>query len=365
MVARKSNKIILCLFIAFAFLLSLLVGGINLSNAEAATAQTNPFFQVDVLNDNETPLAAVNEIEYNYSQSDTAKAYVFKAKNSAIFKFRFNFEDSAMQNVIETPVVDVDNNYNLNIEIQYLRGYTSSYFTLDNGAPIEGVAVNNTMTTSTPQNTGWKTLDSWSPTWNIHANATAEDGKPIHGWGIYRFKMTLGETVVKYSDFFVLEPVTEILAAPEIRKQDYGINEYYFSINMSGDYQYIDENQLTWYVYGIEKGATNKWALLEDDLTTPTFIGLECNKALHASVPRNGFTFMLEKPTVEGEWFVWCEYKPAGVNTLPRKSNEESFYIGERENVFPYWTIAIGVAVLGTVVTIIIAAVKAKREKIY
>ena len=364
MVAKKSKRIILSLFIAFAFLLSLLVGGINLSNAHAASMQKNEFFQVLVLDSNQNEIAAVNEVQYHYSATDTAKAYVFKAKNASSFKFRFNFEDYATQSFVETPVTNA-NRYNLRVSIEYLQGYTSSYFTLANGSPIEGVAINQTMQTSIPENSGWKTLDSWSPSWNIHAHATAEDGKSIHGWGIYRFKMTLGETVTAYSDFFVLEPVTEILAAPEIRQLDYSINEYRFSVNMAGDYQYIDENQLTWYVYGIEKGATNKWALLDADLLTPTFINLECNKALHASVPRTGFTFSLEKPTVEGEWYVWCEYKPAGVNTLPKKSNEESFYIGVREDVFPYWTIAVGMAVLGIVVCIVIAAVKAKREKIY
>ena len=364
MVAKKSNKIILCLFIAFAFLLSLFFGGINISSADATSEQKNPFFQVQVLNENDAEVAPIRQEIYNHSSVGSAKAYVFKAKNSAKFKFKFDFDDVAMQNVIETPVPDA-NYYNLRIQIEYLQGYTSSYFTLADDSPISEVAVNNTMKTSTHQDNGWKVLDSWAPTWNIHSHATAEDGKSIHGWGIYRFKMTLGENVTAYSDYFVLEPVTEILNAPEIRKLDKGFNQYEFSVNQAGDYQYIDENQLTWYVYGIEKGGANKWALLDEDLLTDTFINLECNKALHASVPRTGFTFVLEKPTIEGEWFVWCEYTPAGVNTMPRKSNDASFYVGTRENVFPYWTLAIGGAVLSIVICIIIASVKAKREKIY
>ncbi|MBO5394408.1 MAG: hypothetical protein J6A28_00690 [Clostridia bacterium] len=376
MIARKSSKIFVCLLFILLSFISLFSFQTNISNTGAYAATSNKPFDVSVLKDG-NPLQKPAATSYQYSPMGTATAYVFNLKDVSSFKFNFDFSDEAIESAWGGEVPDVDNAgtssdtrddvYRLKIEVEFVKGYESSYFTDDDGNLNDMVAINNTLETHLPQSEGWQALETYSPIWNIHESyvVIGSDGQQdiITTWGIYRFKATVGGNISMYSDYYIIKPTMEVSAVPMVEINDDSIEEIIFQVSRAGEYQFIDPNQIVWYVYGTSEDG-DRYVLLESDLKTDRFASLECTDYLHKNINRTGYTFTLPKPTVFGSWTVWCEYTPFGT-TSTMKSVDSTFTTGQNAETFPYYWIIIIAAGLGLIGTIIATIIKVKHEKIY
>ncbi|MBQ8909043.1 MAG: hypothetical protein IJY90_01995 [Clostridia bacterium] len=361
MSVKKSNKIFGLLIIAIALLCSSLIGGLNISNAYALDlGQKHDFFQVEILDKEDNSLSSKKTIQYQYgsTSSDVAKAYVYDVSKTYNFKLKFNFSDAATTEWGDTQPTSIDSKYTLKIETLYLKhGYSSAPFYDNVGNTVGAVAINENTYTMTEEE-GYKDFANETYKIQIQSNQTIN-------WGIYRFKMTLSDDLIFYSDYFVLEPTTSVKDKPVIMMTDDGIDSYTFSINPdTEEYKYADERQIKWYVFGKTNEGKN-YALTPTDLKRSDFIELNANDKLYDdSFERNGYSLTLPKPDLkDGEWQVWCEFTPKN-SAVTTKSDVCEFVIGDAGNIPFFWIIG-SVAVAGIGITILIAALKTKREKIY
>lgn len=382
MFAKKSSRIFVGIFCIFALLISLFIGGINLSLAdENASAQSsNSFFKIELVKDTFIQ-EEIETINYEYSQGETATAHIFKASKIGYFKFGFDFSDEAISSWLgQRPSVDTkgtsyttDDTYNLRIEVEFLKGYKNdgtTYFTDNSGLHAE-VIVNKTLQTSIPITKNWQTeFNNYKPTFNVHDINIGENAfgqKTFTSWGIYRFKMVLGDNITHYSDFYILQPTMDVNTTPIITVNDDSLEEVVYQVSAAGDYKHIDPNQIVWYVHG-ETLDDKNYALLKSDLETEKFKLLECTEYLHTELPRTGYTFTLPRPTIDGEWRIWCEYTPYGQDNTT-VSDDYYLIVGEQpQTLAPHWIVLIaigaGIVLVGSVVAITIA-VSVKHEKIY
>ncbi|MBP3345063.1 MAG: hypothetical protein J6K97_02545 [Clostridia bacterium] len=360
MTAKKSNKIIICLFLALAFVLSIFVGGAKMFSSDAATTlsmeKSREVFKISVLKNSSS--ANSTTMEYN---GGTANVYAIGDVDT--FKLEYDFSNLGIDPGLSTS----NNKYNLSIDIQFLKAYSDSTFT--NGSILNKAVeiYSNAFSTSY---SSLSSFNGYSRSFNIHDGLTnVQNGEEIFfgGWGIYRFKMTLNN-VEAYSDFFIIEPTKQVSGAPVVVVQQTSFDKYQFSLKQPHGYNYIDPDTLVWYVYGkTNDGST--FVLTEGDLDSrEEFYNIDF--ALYSNnFKRTGLTFEFKRPefsgkNIAGTWTVWCEYKYKD-STYAVPSNRVDLKLGEEPKQFPYiWVIggACGLAVVGT---IIIAAVKAKREKIY
>ena len=350
-----------------AILCSSLFCGLNSSTSYAIDAgQKNDFFQVEVLSGNSS-IQSSSTISYQYSPSNSANAYVYNVKDTTKFVLHFDFSDSATTAWAGTVPSVTNSKYTLNISVEFLKGYSSAYFTDENENLIDAVIVDSTSLSSTrTEAQGYQTFSSYTPNWNVHSeHAVSQKGETltISGWGIYRFKMSLGG-IISYSDFFILQPTMQVENAPTFTMYDNGIDEYTFNIIKTNEYQYIDENQIKWYVHGKTNDGKN-YALIEDDLTFSKFVNLDCENYLYKTITRTGYSFTLQKPDLpDGEWTVWCEYTPYG-SSQTTTSKEAVFTMGYTDAGLPYVWIIIGVCALSLGITGLFVFIKIKHEKIY
>jgi len=352
MFAKKSNKILFLLVIA-AILCSLFLGTINFSSAYALdNGQATDFFKIDVLNGT-TSLSTDNTINYFYNRDNSAKAYIYDVKDTSDFKFIFNFTDETLGGT--TPGI-IDGKYTLTVEMEYLKGYSSAYFTDENGQLIDAVSKSNILTKTYTAKEGYQKFNNTS-----HTIAIVENDKI--NWGIYRFKMTLNN-IEAYSDFFIIQPTMTVSQAPTIKLAQQTLDKYTVEIEIDDEYRYIDENQIKWYVCGKTTSGKNI-ALLQADLDTAKFIALGCTEYLYQTFDRTGYSFTLEKPQLEdGEWTVWCTYTPYG-RTDSVISEDHIVEFGNQGSFMTIVWIAISLGILGIILSGVFIYVKIKHEKIY
>ena len=358
MAAKKINRIFICLFSAFVFLLALILGGINNSkiNSYALDAgQENEFFQVELFNDPaENSLVCDKKISYN-NGIENKNAFVYQLSDDQNFKINFDFTKLS-----SNPGVNYENKYALSVSVEFLKGYANSKW-----ADISSNVVSHTIIyrTSTKED-GYQSLGQ-SFNFNIHTGFSPVINNKrvdINGWGVYRFKMQLN-SITAYSDFFIIEPTMATTMAPQIYMQDVGLDKYVFNLVPPHEYNFIDMSTLVWYAYG--QGNDGKtYALTIGDITDrPDFA--HCDQYLHTNIERQGIEFELPKPDYIGNWSVWCEYKYKGSEADPLVSNTIQFKVGEKPKAFPYIWAIVGVCAAAVLITTIVVIVKVKHEKIY
>ncbi|MBE7073672.1 MAG: hypothetical protein E7379_01070 [Clostridiales bacterium] len=354
MFSKKSKNTVFLLIVTFVLLFAFLLSGLHFTNTYALDAnKKNACFWVEVSDRSDQSLTASETIDYSYNELRTAKAFVYNVENTYRFKLHFDFSQLSDEQI---PSTDAEGYCTLKVTYEYLKGYSSAKFTDEHDNIISAVTTNtigNTLTSIWDKETSFK---------DKTLTVDICPGSKVN-WGIYRFKVMLGNNISLYSDFFILQPKMQVgkptIGEPLNNKDS---DKYVFNVDTTGEYRYVDENQIKWYVYGKTTNGEN-YSLLQSDLNIDKFEQLNCDKYLYKDTKRAGFEFSLLRAELpDGEWTVWCEYAPYGTtNTVV--SNELHF--GKLTNTLPIIWIIAGFVVLCIALTSLVVFVKIKKEKIY
>lgn len=274
--------------------------------------------------------------------------------------------------------------YTYKLEVQHLQAEP----TADGHFVIGG----NSVTTDTKPvvaETNANELTNLALTYIVDSETDSSITYDAHGWGIYRFVLTVNNTRL-YSDFAFIKPIDPInnrLPALHIEYQQSSIiNDYDFKISTDvvndvdySLYKYINTNLIRWYVDGVASNG-DKYTLVRSDIGTYDFPEDEYKKALYEAEGRNdrtGATFKFNSNGVSGTWKVYCEIytEPAtaeNINALmeanPAQSTKaDPAVINTGKPIkasYVIWIIvAAAVVLLAIIIVIIVKSVK--KEKVW
>lgn len=278
--------------------------------------------------------------------------------------------------------------YTYKLEVQYLqaRPTTDGHFVIggngNNVTEDEKAVVTET---------GVNTLTNLELSYIVDAETDSTVTYDTHGWGIYRFILTINGIKLR-SDFVFIKPIDPTLDEQILPKvhveytQSSIINDYDFKISTGivddvdySLYKYIDTSLIRWYVDGIASNG-DKYTLVRSDIGTYDFPEDEYKKALYEAEGRNdrtGATFKFNSNGVSGTWKVYCEIytEPAtaeNINALmeanPAQSTKaDPAVINTGKPIkasYVIWIIvAAAVVLLAIIIVIIVKSVK--KEKVW
>lgn len=305
-------------------------------------------------------VSARNGIEFVESDSEStysgSPVHIYKWRNvdKISMTYQYDPENPPPPNNLNQQL------YTFKISLEYLQGYLNSSF--------NPIVFDNAFG---PYNN--RDISSLGQTFNFDINlgmsrtpAGEVNTVTVKGWGIYRFKITING-LEKYSDFVFIEPDYQIENAPIIdylivESQNSMHNSYSFFISNAEEYTYIDQKAITWYVKGESEDGT-RYALTSSDLMKDKFA--DCSAPIYEDVERNGTSFLFNDNEINGKWTVWCEYKNPATNEVTISQNET-----EVESTSPYsitsifWIVG-GVSILAVSVVLVVALVRAKKDKVW
>lgn len=273
----------------------------------------------------------------------------------------FNYEwEKASQ--IKISLTDTNmTSENTSLGIEFLKGYATNDldFTADDKIYIENVK-------------GWTLQgNEFSYTYNIDAGATgstANGNKSISGWGIYRFRVIVGEGGDEYtSNLFNIAPSTS-LTKPSFTVSRQGStssmnDDYICKISNSSDYKYADTSKLVWYAEGISSDGTTYCLTEADQLANPSAF----NDYLYTSIDRTGLTFTFNahkgEKFIKGTWNIYCVYKPGESDSISSETMQIKSGYQFNTLVFTLCTVAVVIVSVGLVT--LHSYLKTKREKVW
>lgn len=378
------NKNILFSFVALIFAVLFLVttfagNAFVPSNASAANApsnasQSNQKFTISLYD------RATGEESTDYTIENLAFGRAFIYKWSDVNKITFNYNPNignAPPKNYEDESVPESEYYDFSISIEYLQGYRDEeefYQGYLNGYKN----IENAFSTTVTGIESYKSLTEFpsSFVFNIDEGRSAvvdEETIRVREWGIYRFKLLINGDQT-YSDFFVIEPTTEIekdvlpaIAYYPTSSNSSLHNDYIFSVTNLEQYQFIDSSKLVWYVTGKSDDGI-LYILAEEDKTLDQFkdynyISLIQRDYLRSS--RSGLSFRFDDTGVSGSWEIWCEYNYYGSTELPLKSKVIKINTGSQIDYGLIIGIVAGVGIISITLASILAVRRAKKDKVY
>ncbi len=308
-----------------------------------------------------TSRSGQNIILSNPVSYDDGQAYRTYWSQAQTFSISFNVDpDSPPPS--NSPDPTTPSTYDLTLNVNYLKGY------LDNNQFVVGGVTQYFEDVYTINVDNYEDFSDLNYQINID-EGLAEDVN----WGIYQFVIDINGAQAT-SLYYAIEPTTIIAQEPVIT---YTIpssatgslgNLYRFTLENIDTYRYVDERNLTWYVWGQSIDGI-RYALTSEDLVDDTFVALSCTQPLvQSGYDRNGTTFEIEfnndDGLIYGEWHVWCEYNyPTALE--PLESNHQTINIEAPFDYINVVYIIAGVAGLALIITIVIAVVKNKKEKVW
>lgn len=370
---QKTKKIHLIFVSLLAIILTIVFCYVTFGANFLPSKQT--FLNKETLNETDTPSTLADslngsfDIRLNYRNGQSispsnpvsfydSQAYRAYWSNVQSFSISYVVSEEPPSNSADP---DVPSTYDFTLTVRYLKGYLSAN-------------VFDTSDTRTFENVYSVTMADYNDfaSLNYVLNIDEELEQDIN-WGIYQFIIDINGAEAT-SLYYAIEPTQVIANQPSVA---YTIpssatgslgNHYQFYLTNYEDFQFIDERNLTWYVWGQSVDGV-RYALTTDDLTNETFINLSCTNALYQSYERNGTTFDIEFSASNGEeiygqWHVWCVYSYEGSPT-PLSSNTVLVEIDEPFDYINVVYIIAGIAGFSLIVTIIICVIKNKRERVW
>lgn len=365
--------LILCLFIITSMIFFGLTPSYYADALYEEVPQSYEHFYLDVVNREGRNVIIDSNHKLDDDEAITVQGYtpysfIFQWKD--IEKFVLNYD--AEKSSIPPQQVNIEDElevYKLLIEIEYFPAYYKDITTSWNNLNTTRIKLFETTEKGAINDESYKNLKG-SIEFNIDKGTTGEyNGLPVqvNSWGIYRFRYTINNKNETFSDFFIIEPTTEIFGdAPKVTYTTYSSqqglhNAYTFSLKNEEVYRYIDQSRLVWYVLGQSSEGTS-FCLTYEDIDSGKKEFENCANALFSTATRTGQTFRFDTD-IEGEWKVWCEYQNPTGSIL--KSNTQKVHTGQAISFTIVIWLLVSVVVLSITVTIAICAWKSHREKIY
>ena len=298
------------------------------------------------------------------------KAYLVNWED--VQEFRIYYDPTS--DVVPQPVYEEDDEiipenevYNLSIDVEYFQNYyDSSSLWAANRKLIENVYTK----TEKGQNS-YKNLKLYKHSFNVDNGVTGifqNLSVTFKDWGIYRWTIKVNNLTF-VSDFYIVQPNLMISQRPTINYETISSNlslgdSFKFFLTNAGDYKYVDEASLIWYVKGEGTDGTI-YALTEKDLQSGNANFIDCTASIvpEGEIDRNGTEFIFD-PAMAGKWDVWCEFQAHnfGAVTSDRTINVETkapFDI----NILLWICLA---AIIAVVIAItIFAAFRSKKDKVW
>ena len=331
----------------------------------------NGQINVSLLSREGTDIPLTEPESYNDSQ-----VYTILWEEASEFTISFTTDPS---NPPPLNTADPDNpyTYQIKLSVRYLKGYTFD----DQGNETDFDTAGDTVTFSeafiSPIVSDYTNLSKYLFTFDIDKHFSVDgngDGDYFDeedvaiNWGIYQFVVDINGAV-QHSEFYFIKPNTNNTVVPIV---DYIVttsamesltNSFEFYLVNDSSFNYIDENQLVWYAYGVTTDGM-RYALSQSDLEDEDFAQYECNAYLYQTPFRIGREFVFEVPNnLTGEWYVWCVYGPDSINALQSQPQTVS-----TEKPFDYTNviyIILGGCGLALIVVILVGVYKKKKEKVW
>lgn len=359
---KKINLIFITIFvIGFVLIFSFIKTPVKSQNLYAQTLTSNDDtslisnslageFDISLISRNGNNIILSNPVTYYDGQ-----AYRSYWSNTKSFSISYIVDENNLPPSNSTDP-DEPSTYDFSLTVRYLKGYLSA----NNFDTLETQRFENIYKINEDDYTAFANLD-------FVLNIDEGLGNDVN-WGIYQFIVDINGAEAT-SLYYAIEPTTVIADQPII---DYSIpssasgslNDLFsFYIVNEETFKYVDTRNLTWYVWG-QSNEGIKYALTSEDLEDETFVSLACTQALYTSYPRNGATFELEINELYGDWHVWCVYNYDN-SPAPLLSETVTVSTTAPFDYFNVVYIIVGIAGFALIVTIVVAIIRNKKEKVW
>lgn len=347
-----NKKFLILLLLAVAIILIVPAAFLVGTMSSADTTSLGGTFTITAKNNNSVIIDKESSTTYNGGTID-----IYKWNKARTLAIAYEHDDDNLPPIIINEYGDEV--YNINVSLQYLKGYLDSNF--ENHVEIDNVFAEK-------KNVLLEDIDQ-SFSYNIDEGVRlASSQTNINGWGIYRFKISINGAE-KFSNYIFVEPDYEVTTAPSIK---YDVvhspnsmhDSFEFSISdPNNNYRYVDTNYLVWYVTG-ESTDGLKYVLTSQDLASERFENYD--RYLYENISRTGTKFLFNDNEVAGKWNVWCEFTNRGESTsvLPSTTIAE---VQTSQNVGVAWVawVVIGGCVAAIGVVTLLAFLRSKKEKVW
>lgn len=364
----KNLFILLAIFV-LAILLVLPNNIINSSsNAQekASSGALGNSVKVELVNREDEVTPFPSHIEYS-----GGTAFVSQWSQSKEFRIKYVVdEDNIPTGIPDTSDPEILN-YTMTINVEYLQGYNDSEggFNIDAKVLFEDVVIDGENRSITKND--YNELQEVTYVFNIDEGITEKIGdvtKIAQGWGIYRFTIDING-FNSTSDFFVVEPSGELsqpqIQATAIPSDNSMHNSYLFTLKNADEYKYIDQSCLVWYIDGVGLDGT-KYCLLNDDYDIALGIYTDGYTPLWPErYNRTGTEFTFNDNEISGTYEVWCRYQSHYSTTATSSDRRITVTTGNPTDYTFVIYIIVAVAILSIIITIIIAVMKKRREKVW
>lgn len=360
-------------FLLSIFLLAILLVTSNTlistsSNAEerASSGTLGNSVNVELVNRENQTIELSSQIEYS-----GGLGYVSQWSESKEFRINYVVDEDNLPTGIPDSSDPEIMTYTMTISIEFLQGYSDSEggFDIDAKVLFEDVILEGDERSITTDN--YNDLQDFTYVFNIDSGLTETTGnvtKTASGWGIYRFTIDING-FNSTSDFFIVEP-SEALSQPQIQAtaipSDNSMHDsYLFTLVNAEEYKYIDQSCLVWYIDGEGIDGT-KYCLLNDEYDTALGIYDETYTPLWPErYNRTGTEFTFNDNEKAGTYQVWCRYQYHNSTTATSSDRRITVTTGNPTDYTYIIYIVVGIALLSVIVTIIIAVMKKRREKVW